>query len=147
MKVQKGLAMYFSWLFPMALSESAFVSLPSEHTPPEMLIFLAWVQKCLKQRILFNGQWISESVWLLIEYFIYTSKCQKLVFADISFYGHIWLRRGPNSSGSSPDPLTKLGPIPTNWLHNSSIKSFKLQTLYNRVSSSYYQSITINTGK
>ncbi len=28
------------------------------------------------------------------------SKCQELVFADISFYGHVWLGRGPNSSGS-----------------------------------------------
>ncbi len=30
----------------------------------------------------------------------YNSKCQKLVFMDISFYGHVWLRRGPNSSSS-----------------------------------------------
>ena len=54
----------------------------------------------------------------------FNSKCQKL--SDISFYGHVWLRRGPNSSGSVTQG-----------------KSFKLQLLYTPVSSYYYQSMTI----
>ncbi len=33
-------------------------------------------------------------------WFSFNSKCQKPVFSDISFYGHVWLRRGTNSSGS-----------------------------------------------
>ena len=69
------------------------------------------------------------------------SKCQKLVFAGISFYGHVWLRRGLNSSGS----VTRGYYIPL--AHSSSIRSFKLQLLYTCVSSSYYHSITINVKK
>ncbi len=42
---------------------------------------------------------------------------------DVSFYGHVW--------------------FVTQGLHNSSIKSFKLKTLYTRVSSSYYHSMTM----
>ena len=53
--------------------------------------------------------------------FVFNSKCQKLVFADVSYYGHVWLRRELNSS----------------------IKSFKLQSLNTGVSSSYYHSMTI----
>ena len=41
--------------------------------------------------------------------------------------------------------MKESGPIPAIELHNSSIKSFKLQTLYTRVSSSYYQAMTIMT--
>ncbi len=55
-------------------------------------------------------------------------QCSYNCFQNISFYGHVWLRRGPNTCGKG---------------NNSSIKSFKLQTLYTRVSSSHYRSMTI----
>ena len=43
--------------------------------------------------------------------------------------------------------VTESGPIPAIELHNSSIKFFKLQTLYTRVSSSYSQSMTIKRNR
>ena len=59
--------------------------------------------------------WASKQLYIAMwVYFQFNYKCQKLVFMDISFYGHVWYGRKLNSSG---------GNAPT-W---GSIKSFKIQ--------------------
>ena len=67
--------------------------------------------------------------------FLFIYKCQRLVFPDIFFYGHVWLRTGPNSSDSVTRGLHKI--------EKKCARLLPVIVLYTRVSSSCYRSMTI----
>ncbi len=89
-------------------------------------------------------------LWLVILYCSLIVNVRSLSLRTFPFMGMFEWEEGliPQSPGSNaPTQATNfefygIGANSYNWLHDSSIKSFKLQSLYTRVSS-YYHSMTI----